>query len=148
MTYKGSTRSRESSIVQTESSRHFHLVHHRREFARNLHSRLDSIDRHEENAEQCGCRTGCHGLEAYIQVLGRLEPIECCQDTRICRCITKTTQRTLNQSRQYTTIKAGNTTVGIERSEGSGEACSIAVLVVDLQKKTCTNKQKKEIQKQ
>ena len=96
---KGGRGSCQSTIVEGERSVDFDLVHHRAEFARDLHGRFDSVDWHEKDTKARCRHTSRHSLECHIEVFGRLVRIHKGQHACIGSRVSKARKWTLNQRR-------------------------------------------------
>jgi hypothetical protein len=132
VTHKGSGRRRQGTIVESQWSHDLDLVDHTREFSSDLHGRLDGINRHDDNAKECGGGRGSHGFKANVNVLGGFERIQGRQNTGIGRRVSKATEGTLKQCGKDASVETGDTAVGVECAESRGKTGAVAVLVIDL----------------
>jgi hypothetical protein len=79
------------SIVEDQGASQAHFVHDRREFSCDLHGRLDSINGHQEDAEQSGGRGSSHRFDSHGQVFGRFQSVKSGEYSGIGSRVAKTT---------------------------------------------------------
>lgn len=94
--------------------------------------RLGRINGHNGNAKEARRRRRRNGFDAHRPVLGLVHAVEEGENARVGGRVSETREGSLKEGRQDTAVEARNAAVGVQRSEGDGETCAVAVLVVDL----------------
>lgn len=91
---------------------------------------FESVNGGQDNPKPGGAQRSKNGLNSGRELLHERIGLQEGKDTRVCRGITKTGHRPLNQSGGKALIVARITSVGVQGLDGFRGCCAIAVLVV------------------